>query len=204
MGWHKTPRWLRKILPVSLIFSSLPAFMLGIILLFVFSRLIHLFPFSGAYDSRLAPAWNWPFISSVLTHGALPMLAIVLVQVGSWAIGMRGMLVSTSGEDYMLLAESKGMRPWTLFSRYAVRNAILPQVTSLGLALGTAASGVVVVETVFAYPGLGNLLYQAILANDYTLIQGITFLLILGVALSVFLLDIIYPLLDPRIDYGRK
>ncbi|WP_426990372.1 ABC transporter permease [Pseudarthrobacter sp. Y6] len=204
MGWRKTPRWLARILPGSLVFSSLPAFMLGIILLFLFSQVWPLFPFSGAYDPLVPPGWNLPFVSSVIRHGALPVLSVVLVQMGSWAIGMRGAIVNTSGEDYMLLAEAKGVKPWTLFHRYAVRNAILPQFTALGLALGTAASGVVVVETVFAYPGLGSLLYRAILANDYSVIEGISYLLILGVAVSVFILDLIYPLLDPRINYGRK
>ena len=204
MGWAKTPRWLGRLLPGSLIFSSLPAFMLGIILLFLFARVWPVFPFSGAYDAQLTPGWNGPFISSVLWHAALPVISVVLVQIGSWALGMRGMIVTTGGEDYMVLAEAKGVRPWTLFNRYAVRNAILPQVTALGLALGTAASGVVVVETVFAYPGLGSLLYRAILANDYTLIEGVSYLLILGVAVSVFVLDLIYPLLDPRINYGRS
>jgi len=204
MGWHNTPRWLKRILPGSLVFSSLPAFMLGIILLFFFSQVWPIFPFSGAYDAQIPPGWNAPFIGSVIRHAVLPVLSVVLVQLGSWAIGMRGLIVATSGEDYMLLAEAKGIKPWALFRSYAVRNSILPQFTVLGIALGTAASGVVVVETVFAYPGLGSLLYRAILANDYTLIEGVSYLLILGVSASVFVLDIIYPLLDPRINYGRK
>ncbi|MYS85111.1 ABC transporter permease [Embleya scabrispora] len=200
MGWPKSPRALRRILPITLLFSSLPAFMIGIVLLFLFAQQWHLLPFSGAYSADVVPGPNLPFVSSVVSHAILPLLSVVLVQMGAWAMGMRGMLITTTSEDYVMLAEAKGLRPHSVFLHYGIRTAILPQVTSLGLALGTAAGGVVVVETVFAYPGLGNLLYQAILANDYTVIEGVAFFLILGVSVSTFLLDLVYPFLDPRID----
>ena len=204
LGWQKSPRWLRRVLPATLIFSSLPAFMVGIVLLFLFAQQWQLFPFAGAYGSSVSPGFNGPFVVSALSHGFLPVLSLVAVQTGAWAIGMRGMLVTTAAEDYVVLGEAKGLRASTLFFQYGVRTAILPQVTSLGLALGTVAGGVVVVETVFAYPGLGNLLYQAILANDYTLIEGIAYFLILGVAVCTFLLDLVYPFLDPRISYAGR
>ena len=117
---------------------------------------------------------------------------------------MRSMMITISGEDYLTLGTAKGLTNTRLFYKYGIRTAILPQVTSLGLSLGSLASGSVVVETVFAYPGLGNLLYQAILANDYTLIEGIAYILILGTSIATFLLDLIYPFLDPRISYGKK
>jgi peptide/nickel transport system permease protein len=203
MGWEKSPRWVRRVLAVTLTFSSLPAFMVGIVLLFIFAQQWHLLPFSGAYSSDVVPGLNGPFLGSILEHALLPVLSVVLVQMGAWAIGMRGMLVTTAAEDYMQLAEAKGLKPRSVFVNYGIRTAILPQVTSLGLALGTVAGGVVVVETVFAYPGLGNLLYQAILANDYTVIEGVAFYLIVGVAVSTFLLDLLYPFLDPRIAVGK-
>ena len=114
------------------------------------------------------------------------------------------MMITIAGEDYVTLADAKGLPPRRVFWSYGVRNAVLPQVTSLGLALGTIASGFVVVETVFNYPGLGSLLFRAVSNNDYTLIQGVSFYLIVGVALAVLVLDLIYPLLDPRISYRTR
>lgn len=201
LGWPKTPGAVRKSLPLTLVFTSLPAFMLGILLIYLFAYRLAWFPYSGAYSADVTPGFNLDFAGSVIYHGALPAIAVVLVTMGTWALGMRGMMVTTAGEDYMVLAEAKGLRSRRIFFQYGVRNAILPQITALGLALGTIAGGFVVVEAVFAYPGLGNLLYRAVLDNDYTVIQGVTFYLILGVALAVLVLDLVYPLLDPRISY---
>jgi peptide/nickel transport system permease protein len=204
LGWRRTPGLVRKTLPATLVFTSVPAFMLGILLIYLFSYALHWFPYSGAYSNDVHPGFNGAFVTSVISHGTLPALSIVLVTMGTWALGMRGMMITTAGEDYMVLAEAKGLRPSRIFWSYGVRNAILPQVTALGLALGSLAGGFVVVETVFNYPGLGGLLYQAIVNNDYTVIQGVSFYLILGVALAVLVLDLVYPLLDPRIGYRRK
>lgn len=204
LGWPRTPSTVRRSLPLTLVFTSLPAFMLGILLVYVFAYRLAWFPYAGAYSADVNPGFNLDFAGSVIHHGTLPVVAVVLVTMGTWALGMRGMMVTTAGEDYMVLAEAKGLRSRRIFFQYGVRNAILPQITALGLALGTIAGGFVVVEAVFAYPGLGSLLYRAVLDNDYTVIQGVTFYLILGVALAVLVLDLVYPLLDPRISYERK
>jgi peptide/nickel transport system permease protein len=133
-------------------------------------------------------------------HAFLPALSIVLAGVGFWALGMRGAMINVLGEDYLVLAEAKGLSKRRIFLGYAMRNAMLPQVTSLAIALGTAASGSVLVEVAFNYPGIGYLLYNALRSSDYFLIQGVAFFLVLTVALSVLVLDLIYPLLDPRIQ----
>ena len=116
---------------------------------------------------------------------------------------MRGMMVTVEGEDYMTFAEATGLKNKTLFFTYAVRNALLPQTTSLGLALGHVLSGAILVEVVFSYPGIGTVLYHAIRQFDYFLLQGIVFTVILGVTLATLILDLVYPLLDPRISYQR-
>jgi peptide/nickel transport system permease protein len=134
----------------------------------------------------------------------LPALSIILVQVGSWAIGMRGMMVMTEGEDFMTYAEAKGLPPRTVFFRYGIRNAILPQATALALSLGGIVSQSVLVEVVFGYPGIGTLLFRAIAGFDYFLIYGIVFLVIVSIGLATLVLDLIYPLLDPRITYRRQ
>ena len=134
----------------------------------------------------------------------LPALSIVLASMGFWALGMRGMMVTNEGEDYMILARAKGLSPGRVFLRYAVRNSLLPQVTALGLTLGSIVGGATLVEYLFAYPGVGYLLYQAIVNNDFTLIQGIVFILILTTSTAVLIIDLTYPLIDPRISYQQR
>jgi peptide/nickel transport system permease protein len=111
------------------------------------------------------------------------------------------LMVSTIGEDYMLLADAKGLPKWRILWAYSVRNAIPPQVTHLAIALGHVVSGAILVEIVFSYPGLGYQLYQSIVNSDYTVIQGITLVLTVSVGLSVLIIDLMYPLLDPRVTY---
>jgi peptide/nickel transport system permease protein len=130
-------------------------------------------------------------------------MAIVITSMGLWAIGMRGMMITTAGEDYMILAEAKGLSPSRVFWLYGVRNSILPQVTALALTLGAIVGGSLLVEYIFAYPGVGYLLYQGIVTSDYTLIQGIVFMLIFVTATAVLILDLLYPLIDPRITFER-
>lgn len=204
LAWRKTPRWVRRILPVSMTFTAIPPFMLGIILVSLFSFQLGWLPDGGAYDARNVEAgFNLPFIISVLQHGTLPALAIVLTSMGYWALGMRGMMITIDGQDYMVLAEAKGLRPSRVFLRYGIRNGILPQFTALALTMGSLAAGAVIIEVIFTYPGMGFLLYQAILNSDFNLIQGIVYYLILGVAFAVFVIDILYPIIDPRITYER-
>jgi peptide/nickel transport system permease protein len=204
MAWRRTPNLLRSILPMTLTFTSIPPFMLGILLLGIFAFGLEWFPFANGYDQRTTqPGLNWDFISSVIKHGTLPALALVLFSMGFWALGMRGMMVTTDGEDFMILAQAKGLSPWRIFWRYGIRNAILPQVTALALTLGGIAGGAVIVEYIFTYPGMGYLLYLGIVNTDYALIQGIVFFLIVGVAIAVLIIDLLYPLIDPRITYER-
>lgn len=203
LGWRGTPRSLKMTLPFVLSFTSIPPFMLGILLTYVFAFGLRWFPFAGAFARGVTPGLNWEFASSVVHHGFLPALAIVLVSMGFWALGMRAMMITTDGEDYMILAQAKGLRPGRIFWMYGVRNAILPQVTALALSLGSLAGGSIIVEYIFTYPGMGYLLYQGIVNNDYGLIQGIVFVLIVGVSTAVLIIDLVYPLIDPRITYER-
>jgi peptide/nickel transport system permease protein len=204
LAWRRTPNMLKTLLPLSLTFTSIPAFMLGILLVYLLAFGLKWFPFAGAYGRGIDPGLNWEFVKSVVHHGTLPALAIVVTTMGFWALGMRGMMITTTGEDYMILAEAKGLKPNRVFWIYGVRNAILPQITALALTLGAIAGGSIIVEYIFTYPGMGYLLYQGIVNTDYALIQGIVFFLIVGVALAVLILDLILPLIDPRISYQKK
>jgi peptide/nickel transport system permease protein len=204
LAWRSTPGMVRALLPVTLTFTSIPPFMLGILLLYLFAFGLKWFPFSGAYNLQTEVKLSWDFVLDVVSHGTLPALAIVFTTMGFWALGMRGMMVTTDGEDYMILARAKGLRPRRVFFNYGVRNAILPQVTALALSLGVVAGGSVIVEYIFTYPGMGYLLYDGIVNGDYNLIQGVVYLLIVGVAFAVLVIDLLYPLLDPRITYQKK
>jgi peptide/nickel transport system permease protein len=204
MAWAPTPKWLRRLLPITLTFTSIPFFMLAILLIYVFGFTLKLLPTSGGYGRDLTQGLNWPFALSVAQHAVLPAFAIVIASMGFWALGMRGMMITNAGEDYIILARAKGLSGSRLFLRYAVRNAVLPQVTALALTLGSIVGGAVLVEYLFAYPGMGYLLYQGIVTNDYTLIQGIVFILILATATTVLVIDLLYPLIDPRITYQQR
>jgi peptide/nickel transport system permease protein len=142
-------------------------------------------------------------VTNVLYHSILPALSIILVSLGGWALGMRGMMVTTQGEDYLIFADAKGLKNRSIFLRYAIRNALLPQLTALALALGNVVSGAVLVEVIFQYPGIGSLLYVAIRASDFYLVQGIVFLIIVSIGVATLVIDLIYPILDPRITYRR-
>jgi peptide/nickel transport system permease protein len=204
LAWRRTPSLVRALLPLTLSLTAVPFFMLGILFIYLFAFGLGWFPDSGAYGRGVLPGLNWQFISSVLDHGILPALSIVAASMGFWALGMRGMMVMTEGENYMVLAEAKGLRPQRLFWRYGIRNAVLPQVTALALTMGSIVGGQILVEYLFGYPGIGYLLYQGIINSDFALIQSIVFILIVATALAVLLIDMIYPLLDPRISYRRS
>ena len=136
-------------------------------------------------------------------HSIIPALSIVLSSIGFWALSMRSMMVTVIGEDYITYAEARGLRARYIFLRYALRNALLPQTTGLALAMGYVVSGAVLVEVVFAYPGVGTVLFRAIQNFDYFVIYGVVFMIILSISLATLVLDLIYPLLDPRIAYQR-
>ncbi len=205
MGWRNTPTLLRNFLPISLIFSSIPPFIFGLLLLWIFSSTLGWLPQGGGYETaNYEPGLDLGFLANAFKHSILPALAIILTSLGGWALGMRGMMITTDGEDYMLLAQAKGLRTPYVFFRYALRNAVLPQLTGLALALGLLVGGSTLVETYFAYPGIGKLLNYAILTSDSPLIQGIVFILIFATATAVLIIDMLYPLIDPRITLSKK
>ena len=204
LGWRRTPGAIKAILPFFLTFTSIPFFMLGILLIYVFAFGLDIFPVSGGFSRNVDPGWNWTFIKDALYHAILPAMAIVLTSMGGWALGMRGMMISIDSEDYLILAKAKGLRNARIFWRYAVRNAVLPQFTALALSLGGIVGGSVLVEYLFAYPGMGYMFYQGIVNQDYALIQGISLILITTTAFTVLIIDLIYPLLDPRITFQKR
>lgn len=200
IAWPRSPRMIRSLAPLLMVLSAIPYYLLALILLYVFAVWTKLFPLGGAASSQSALAFSFTSAIDLIHHAFLPALSIVLAGLGFWALGMRGAMINVLGEDYLTLAEAKGLRPQRIFFAYAMRNAMLPQVTSLAIALGTVASGSVLVEVAFNYPGIGYVLYNALRSSDYFLIQGVAFFLVLTVAVAVLLLELAYPLIDPRIE----
>ena len=204
LAWGKAPYFLRVIFPAFFTFSAVPFYLMGIVLLYVFAFQIPIFPLFGGFSTERIPELSFSFAMDIAYHSILPALAIILAQVGFWALGMRSMMVTIQGEDYMLQADAKGLKDQRIFYRYAMRNAILPQFTGLALSLGTIISGAILVEVVFGYPGVGSVLLQAIRGFDWFVIQGVVFLVIVSVAFTMLVIDLIYPLLDPRINYRSE
>jgi peptide/nickel transport system permease protein len=203
IAWQRSPRFLQYLVGPLMTLSAIPYYLLGVILVYLFCLVLRLFPLSGGYSTGVLPNLSWQFVLDVIHHAALPSLSIIIAATGFWALGMRAMMVTTEGEDYMDFADAKGLRPRRIFFQYAVRNAVLPQVTSLAIRLGHTVSGSVVVEIIFGYPGIGSLLYQAIGASDYFVIYGVVFMTVMAITLATLIIDLTYPALDPRITYRR-
>jgi peptide/nickel transport system permease protein len=201
VAWPRAPRWLQYAVGPMMALSAIPYYLLGLMLVYALCVVVPLFPLNGGYSVGTFPNWSLSFAADVVRHAFLPAMSIVLAATGFWALGMRGMMVTVEGEDYMTFADAKGLRGRRIFFTYGVRNAILPLVTAFAIRLGHVVSGAVVVEIVFSYPGIGSLLFQAINGSDYFVIYGVVFIAVLAITLAMLLVDLTYPLLDPRISY---
>ena len=191
--------WLDSIAPPLLLFlGAFPFFFLAMLLLFLFGYSLGWSPVRHAYDSHLEPSLSFAYGWSVLTHAALPALTIVIATIGGWMLDMRNTMMAVLGEDYVILAHAKGLPPRRVMFRYAARNALLPNITAFGMALGFVLSGSLLTEIIFAYPGLGYLLIQAVRSLDYPLIQGLFLTITFAVLGANLLVDLLYVRLDPR------
>ena len=185
--------------PLLLLVGSFPYFWLASLALFYVGFQWDFAPLRHAYEAGLVPGWDWDFVLSVITHLLLPAATVVLVSVGGWMLGMRNTMISTLAEDYITLAEAKGLSQKRIMFAYAARNALLPNVTAFGMALGFVLSGALLTEIVFSYPGLGYQLVNAVRGLDYPLMQGIFLMITLAVLAANLLVDLLYIRLDPRV-----
>ena len=185
--------------PLLIFVGSFPYFWLAMGALYLFGVSLGWFPLRHAYDAGLTPGFNAEFLANAGTHLVLPALTIVAVTVGSWMLGMRNSMIATAAEDYITMAEAKGLSPSRIMFRYAARNALLPSVTNIGMGLGFVVGGALLTEVVFAYPGIGFQLLAAVQRLDYPLMQGIFLTITATVLLANFLIDIVYVRLDPRV-----
>ncbi len=179
----------------------IPYYIVALVLLVVFAFFIPILPFSGAYPIGTRPNWSLEFIGTYIQHAILPAATLVLVGFGGWFVGMKSLTSNIISEDYVVYAETTGMKESRILRNYIMRTAMLPQLTGLALSIGTVFSGALIMEVVFGYPGIGMLTLVAVFRNDYSMIMGIAIYSIIGVAVAVFLMDLIYPLFDPRVRY---
>jgi peptide/nickel transport system permease protein len=184
--------------PLTMFTQSFPAFFVAMLILYVIGIKAGWFPINHSYGSDVTPGPNLPFILDVFRHAAMPIFALLLSSIGGWLLGMRAVMVNTLSEDYISMAQAKGLSNRRVMLMYAARNALLPQVTSFAIVLGYAVTSLVLIENVFAYPGLGYLMVNAVQSTDYPLMQAIFFLLTVGMLGANLIADLMYALLDPR------
>lgn len=202
-AWPRAPRVFRSLIYVFMGFSAIPFYLLALLLLYTFAFMWPLLPTGGMFSVGSARGFDLATVIEVVTHATLPVASLALGLIGFWALSMRGAMTTVVGEDYLSYARVKGLRERTIFFRYGMRNALLPQVTALAIDMGQLVSGQVLVETIFNYPGLGTVLYNALRTADYFVVQGVVLFIIISVALTMLIIDLVYPLLDPRVRLGE-
>jgi peptide/nickel transport system permease protein len=203
LAWPNSPRAIQGTVPLLMVISAIPFYLFSLALIYIFGVELGILPTGGGYDPTLILRWDWKTVGNIAKHAILPALALVLFGVGSWALSMRATMVMVLGEDYITFAQAKGLPDRNVFVRYGVRNALLPQVTALAIAFGLILGSGVIVESWFNYPGIGNLIFAAINQKDYFVINGTVAILVLCASTALLIVDLIYPLIDPRIRYGK-
>ncbi len=196
--------WVDHLLPVTAFLSAMPYFWLGAVAIFVFASKLGWFPLAGAYNTNLPPGPNLQFALSVLYYGVLPAATIVVSSIAGWLLGMRNVMLLTIPEDYVMLAQAKGLRTQRVVFSYAARNAILPNLANFALSLGFVVGGAILTEIVFSYPGVGYVLFQAVTNQDYPLMQGLFLIITMMVLLANLGADVAYAVLDPRTRESRR
>jgi peptide/nickel transport system permease protein len=179
--------------------GSFPYFWLAMVALYFFGFKLGWFPLSHAYSDYLSPGFTWSYIGSVGRHMVLPASTLILVSIGGWMMGMRSTMITVLNEDYIIMAEAKGLSQRTVMYKYAMRNAILPNITQFGMSFGFILAGQLLTEMVFSYPGLGFYLVRSVTTLDYPLMQALFLMLTFAVLAANFLVDILYVQLDPRV-----
>lgn len=201
LAWRRGT-WSDHVLPGLTFLNAIPYFWMALILVMLLSVTVNIFPAGGGYDRAICPEPTAQFAASVLYHAALPALTIVIGAFAGWVLQMRNMTVTIMGEDYVSMAEAKGLPPRMVLFGYAARNAILPSVTGFALAIGAVVGGSMLTEVIFNYPGLGYALFQAVSAQDFPLMQGLFLIISLAVIVANLIADIAYVFLDPRTRQG--
>jgi peptide/nickel transport system permease protein len=198
-GYYRKNRLLKLVGVIATALQPIPNYIMAFVLLVLLGYVWPVFPITGSAQINLARGFDWSYMSSVAYHAVLPVLSLVLVGIGPSFIGMRALVSNIVTEDYVNFAELGGVSRHRILMAYIMRNAMGPQLTALALSLGLIFNGAVITEVVFGYPGVGNLLIRAVYAGDYSLVIGIASISIIAVAAAVLVIDLLYPLIDPRV-----
>jgi peptide/nickel transport system permease protein len=198
-GWRRGKAEDASITLGSTMLSSFPPFWLGLLLLFALAYKLGWFPLGGGFNAGASPSWSPAFILDAVRHSVLPCLTLTVTALAGWVFGMRNNMINILGEDYITFAQANGLRGRTIATFYAARNALLPNITVFGLALGGVIGGAVLVEGIFSYPGIGSLLFIAVTNRDFPLMQAIFLVITLSMLTCIFIVDLLYSRLDPRI-----
>jgi peptide/nickel transport system permease protein len=197
-GYHLKSRTLRFAGILAMALHPIPYYIVAFVLLIVFGYLWPVLPITGGHRMNLTREFSPAFIGNLALHSILPITSLVLAGLGGWFMGMRALVSNVVTEDYVVYAELGGVKPRRILASYVMRNALVPQVTGLAMSLGAIFTGAIITEQVFGYPGIGMLLVAAVNAGDYSLVLGVASVSILAVSTAVLLIDLLYPLLDPR------
>lgn len=200
-GYFSRHKWSQALDILAMLIRPLPYYILALALLLLLGYVVRWFPIAGGTSIGMRPSWTWTFIWDVLRHSFLPALSLVILGGTLWFQTMKLVVQNVNAEDFVQYAKLGGVEEGKIVFRYVIRNALLPQVTGLGLALGQIFSGALITEIVFSYPGLGMLLYNAVITGDYNLIMGITLFSIVAITTAILIIDLLYPLFDPRVRY---
>ncbi|MCB0061028.1 MAG: ABC transporter permease, partial [Caldilineaceae bacterium] len=198
-GYFPDRWWARTLENALITVYPIPYYIVAFVLLMLLAYYWPIFPLVGG--GRGTPGFSWPYLSSLVRHSFLPGLSIVLGGTAFRFIMSKALATSERSSDYIQYAEMAALPKHKILFSYLIRNTMLPQVTDLGLSLGAIFEGALITEVVFGYPGIGSVLYNAIISADYNLIMGITLLSIVGIATASLLVDLTYPFLDPRVRY---
>ena len=201
-GYYQRSKGLKLMGVIAMGLHPIPYYIVALVLLIVFGFVWPVLPISGGSTMNLPQGWTLAFALSVAQHSVLPALSLILIGLGSWFLGMRSLVSNIVTEDYVTYAELAGVARGRILSSYVMRNALVPQVTGLAISLGGIFNGAIITEKVFGYPGVGTLLIDAVYAGDYSLVLGVTTVSIISVSVGVLLIDLLYPLLDPRVQVG--
>lgn len=200
-GAFSHAKWARMIGLVSMTVRPIPYYIMALAIVILFAYLIPIFPMSGGYSVGRGQGFTFAYIFDLIKHAFLPALSLVLIGFGTWFLQMRAVTSNIVSEDYVTFAEAQGLPKGKIMFQYVARNAILPQITGLALSLGFIFGGALITETVFAYPGVGTLLFNAITGSDYNIIMGVTIFSVISIATAVLVIDLLYPLFDPRVRH---
>lgn len=203
-AWKRNGKFDTILTTGSSFFGTLPFYWIAMMVVYVFAFELKWFPDGGGFSGDVNPGWNWAFIKSAVYHSLLPAACLMVAGPIGWILGMRNTMVQTLGEDYTRLARAKGLRDRHIALMYGARNAILPNVTAFAISLGALVSGSIFIEQIFDYPGMGQLMFDALGNRDYPLMQAIFLFITVGVLTANFLADMFYGVIDPRVRRGGE